>query len=685
GNGDDLDNCFANYSCIEDGDGGLGNFSTDPRFADPDNGDYHLESTAGRHDPATSSWVVDDVDSPCIDMGDPSQPVGDEPTPNGGRLNMGAYGGTAEASKTALPIITAVAPHGGPPGSQGIVTGHSFHTAVGTLKFTSSGGAEMSWEVLSWTNTQIAFRVPEGTPLGTGQLRIVRSNGVEGSGATFEVTDPGTICVNFDNASGIENGSWEHPFDTVGEGLAAATSGDQVWVAEGVYTALIELEADVALYGGFCGTETELSQRNWTTHVTILDGGGSGDIVTAPPGATAATRIDGFTIRDGYRGVHCASSSPTIANNTIIGHSSNGVACYNGSSPTVAGNTITTNDSHGIYCNASSPNIANNTITANRAKDGAGIYCYHDSSPEIVNNEISGNAASDGGGGIACRYSAHPTITGNTIHGNSAYQGAGIYCNDYSSPVVSSNTITGNVASRYGGGIRCTGRSAPYIADNTISGNSAWDGAGIECYDHSSPTIVRNTISGNHASDGGGGVCLRGDCDSWTMNNTISENSAYQGGGIFCPSSSPTILYNTVVGNAAPYGGGIRAYGSSPAITSCILWGNGDDLDNCFANYSCIEDGDGGLGNFSTDPRFADPDNGDYHLKSTAGRYDPATASWVVDDVHSPCIDRGDPARHVGAEPVPNGGRINMGRYARSAEASLSIRPRSLIQMDWVV
>jgi hypothetical protein len=44
----------------------------------------------------------DAVTSPCIDVGDPATPAGDEPQPNGGRINMGAYGGTAEASKSLV-------------------------------------------------------------------------------------------------------------------------------------------------------------------------------------------------------------------------------------------------------------------------------------------------------------------------------------------------------------------------------------------------------------------------------------------------------------------------------------------------------------------------------------------------------------------------------------------------------
>jgi len=63
-------------------------------------GDYHLKSKAGRWDPNNQTWILDDVTSPCIDAGDPNTPVGDEPEPNGGVINMGAYGGTSEASKS---------------------------------------------------------------------------------------------------------------------------------------------------------------------------------------------------------------------------------------------------------------------------------------------------------------------------------------------------------------------------------------------------------------------------------------------------------------------------------------------------------------------------------------------------------------------------------------------------------
>jgi hypothetical protein len=94
---------------------GVGNIDTDPLFAqvgywDPNGtpadagddfwvaGDYHLKSQAGRWDPVVQQWVTDDVTSPCIDAGNEGSEWKGEPWPNGRRINMGAYGGTAEAS-----------------------------------------------------------------------------------------------------------------------------------------------------------------------------------------------------------------------------------------------------------------------------------------------------------------------------------------------------------------------------------------------------------------------------------------------------------------------------------------------------------------------------------------------------------------------------------------------------------
>jgi len=87
------------YSDVEWGYAGQGNIDKNPRFVSVAAGDYHLQSRLGRYDPRSGVWVKDNYHSLCVDAGDPQDPVGAEPLTNGKCINMGAYGGTAEASK----------------------------------------------------------------------------------------------------------------------------------------------------------------------------------------------------------------------------------------------------------------------------------------------------------------------------------------------------------------------------------------------------------------------------------------------------------------------------------------------------------------------------------------------------------------------------------------------------------
>jgi hypothetical protein len=92
----DLFGCRASYSCVERGD--EDDITNDPLFVDPDNGDFHISSERGRYWPQFDIWVLDKFTSPCIDAGDPKAKVMNEPIPHGSRINIGAYGGTTEAS-----------------------------------------------------------------------------------------------------------------------------------------------------------------------------------------------------------------------------------------------------------------------------------------------------------------------------------------------------------------------------------------------------------------------------------------------------------------------------------------------------------------------------------------------------------------------------------------------------------
>lgn len=142
--------------------------------------------------------------------------------------------------------------------------------------------------------------------------------------------------------------------------------------------------------------------------------------------------------------------------------------------------------------------------------------------------------------------------------------------------------------------------------------------------------------------------------------------------GVFIASASPTITNVTIVKNEF----GITAYyGAQPNIRSSIFWSNTQgDLYDCQVKYSCIQRGSSGQGNILADPCFADPNNNDFHLRSTRGRYWPEHDIWVLDKVSSRCIDSGDPNATPIHEPQPNGRRINMGAYGASSYASLSER-----------
>lgn len=169
--------------------------------------------------------------------------------------------------------------------------------------------------------------------------------------------------------------------------------------------------------------------------------------------------------------------------------------------------------------------------------------------------------------------------------------------------------------------------------------------------------------------------------------------------------SDPTIINCTFSGNVAYQGGGIWSNYGEMTVTNCILWGNRDsggtdesaqiDGTTTVVNYCCIQGltgGLGGSGNIGDDPCFIEPrywedpcntptypwddiwvdGDWDYHLKSQAGRWEPNSESWVQDAVTSPCIDSGDPMSPIGDELFPNGGRVNMGAYGGTAEASKS-------------
>jgi len=95
--------------------------------------------------------------------------------------------------------------------------------------------------------------------------------------------------------------SWATAFQPIWAGISSAASGDEVWVkAAGQYVETITLKSGVSVYGGFAGTETQRSQRDFKTNVTTIDA----TLVTPRYHVVTMigmtnTRLDGFTITGG--------------------------------------------------------------------------------------------------------------------------------------------------------------------------------------------------------------------------------------------------------------------------------------------------------------------------------------------------------------------------------------------------
>jgi parallel beta-helix repeat protein len=287
------------------------------------------------------------------------------------------------------------------------------------------------------------------------------------------------------------------------------------------------------------------------------------------------------------------------------------------------------------------------------------------------------------------------TITNGdiTFNGNGFVQGGGMYNYDNSSPTVKNCIFTGN-----GGGGMVNGDSKPVVINCIFSNNTAFFYGGGMLDANSSPEVINCTFSCNSATIGGGMYNWL-NSNPTLINCTFTGNSAWMCGGMYnWINSNPKLTNCTFTGNTAEIiAGGLCNDDSNTIVTNSIFWCNTaqnspqiyNGAGSLRVTYSDVQGGWPGEGNIDTVPCFADTGywnqngtpadanddfwvDGDYHLQSQAGRWDPNTKSWVIDANTSPCIDGGDWATPVGFEPFPNGGRINMGAYGGTAEASKS-------------
>ncbi len=280
-------------------------------------------------------------------------------------------------------------------------------------------------------------------------------------------------------------------------------------------------------------------------------------------------------------------------------------------------------------------------------------------------------------------------------------RGGRIY-NVSGSPLVINCTFSEN-SSSWGSGMSNRTRSNSTLTNCTFSENKiSWYGDGMINID-SSPTLTGCVLKENEARLGGG--MRNSDSNPILINCLFADNVAYcsygpyswdtldgRGGGIYSSNSIPALTNCTLSGNCAgDCAGGIYSVESIVMLTNCILWGNSlpQISGDATVSYSNIQGSWPGEDNLDADPLFVRSGylesngtqanvyddfwiEGDYHLKSRNGRWDPISENWVIDMATSPCIDAGEPTSSIGFEPFPNGGIINMGAYGGTVEASMS-------------
>ena len=318
-----------------------------------------------------------------------------------------------------------------------------------------------------------------------------------------------------------DGSTWNQAYTDLQSAITDSSAGDEVWVAYMSATPYtpgtsvsdtFSLKNGVAVYGGFVGNESTLNDRDYQANETILSGeigaAGSSDncnhVVTANGTSSTLTRLDGFTIRDGY-----GSNSPS-----------------------------------------------------NTSRLGAGIFITgNTSSPQVVNctfedNQATLSSVGQGGGAAVRTDSGQPVFQDCTFRDNSATNQGGAIAVSGESPTsirIEGCTFEGNMTTATSGTTAFYGGGAVYVDPGSTGG--AFSLQITDC-------IFRNNET---SFVGGGAVGVRGARGTMTIRGCLFEENVsnnHPGGGLFVASGADPLIVNCVflrnqsVGSAGTGGGG---------------------------------------------------------------------------------------------------------------------------------
>lgn len=393
---------------------------------------------------------------------------------------------------------------------------------------------------------------------------------------------------------------------TIQAGIDSADVGDEVVLAEGVFTG--DANRDIS----FLGKAITVCSESDAPSLSIIDCEGS---------ALESHRGFAFEHEDGpdatLRGI-------TITNGSWHEGDGSGGA---------------------ILCWGGSPNLINLVIRENRAEvRGGGIACADGASPALTNMQVIDNVSDLAGGGLHWTQGCLPFLTDVVFENNSAVSaGGGICGEDYLEMVISDCWFTGNTAGYGGAAALCcsdfTFEDCHFVG-NSVRSESVSEGGGALILFAGATNITRCEFDSNSSNTKGGAITVY-DSRVTIQSCVFAANAcAGQGGSIYCVGSesdcsinsctfarnlttdpegaasvvrcewwSRLSMVNSIVAYS-PNGVAVSCdFDSQVELTCCDIFGNaGGDWVGCTADQYGIN------GNFSACPSFCHPPVGDFQL-----------------------------------------------------------------------